>query len=191
MATNTLPKPSPQMGKTPLVIPNFKDFGNYLYDRIYLQLRHQELVNHQYTMFLILRDRSEESYIAEGKFMYAGLGHQKNALEEYNSEHCPAWEDLEKVNIDLENLPVTKEVMNHFKNDTLTIDQVKEPRKVSDSYDLNKRAEWPATRKAEYGVLNHYFEDAQELYFVGLPVFQFGEIEGIAQVSVHRRGPFR
>lgn len=174
---------SAEISNSPLVIPNFEEFGNYLYDRIYLQLRYQELVEHSNsTIFLILRDKSIEDPKDRDKYIYVGLDHQKRTLQKLRKEHCPFWDMLGNADIKLHNLPVTSSIISQFEKDELSTEEIIKIRSVSESYVLEEAGGWPNTRKGEYGILEHYFEDPQAMYFIGLPVFQFGELEGVVQI---------
>ena len=168
-------------GESPFVIPDFKKFSNYLYDRIYLQLRHHELLKHQFTIFLILRDRTNKVTIDEN-MIYAGLLRQEELLGSPNSKPCLTWKQMKRTRINIEDLPVTSNIAEKYYDDSLQISDLLEPKKISKYYNLETRADWPGTREVEYQVIENYFSDPQNSYFLNLPVFLFGEFEGVAQL---------
>lgn len=175
-----------------LIIPDFDVFGYYLYDRIYVMLRHFGLITHEYTIFLILRDRSSLAALRENKFLYVGLDRQREFLEMHvRNIHTPScWKELQDNPLDLDLLPDTRSIMDSFNDNTITLEGIKEPKFVSDTYKLSDRSAWSAAYEREYQVLESYFEDPRELQYFGLPVFQFGELDGMAQIILTEKDIF-
>ncbi|MEL7195865.1 MAG: hypothetical protein AAFO96_25760 [Bacteroidota bacterium] len=154
-----------------------------MYDRIYLQLKHNELLKHQFTIFLTLRDRTSKETINEN-MIYAGLLKQEELLSSYNREPCLAWQEMQRTRINIEDLPATSNIAEKYYDNSLQISDLLELKKVSTYYNLKEREGWPGTREVEYQVIENYFPDPQNSYFLTLPVFLFGEFEGVAQLII-------
>lgn len=166
-----------------LVLPNFIEFGKSLHDRIHVQLIHQQYLQGPFTVFLILKDRRSKEKL-ESEFIYAGLDLQKKFLDESGVISCSAWDEMKSIKITANTLPITEDIMKQYEENTLTIsiDSIS-PQRIAKQFPVQERATWSHTRELEYQILESYFEqDPATLHFVGLPVFQFGEIEGIAQI---------
>ncbi len=172
-----------------LVLPNFIDFGNYLHDRIHVQLKHQEYLQGRFTIFLILKNRRNHEAL-QREFIYAGLKFQRKFLDPNKEHNCPTWEKMKTATITTETLPITSKIMEQYENNTLSIAKDSISFKViADHYRIAEREEWSSTREIEYQILETYFENPGKLQFIGLPVFQFGEFEGIAQIVFTEQEP--
>lgn len=172
-----------------LVLPNFIDFGNFLHDRIHVQLKHQEYLQGRFTIFLILKNRRNQEALKR-EFIYAGLKFQRKFLDPKKELDCSTWKEMKTARITTETLPITSKIMEQYENNTLSI--AKESisfKEIADQYPIAKQEGWSNTRKLEYEILETYFENPSKLHFIGLPVFQFGEFEGIAQIVFTEEEP--
>ncbi|MEM9981230.1 MAG: hypothetical protein AAF734_01965, partial [Bacteroidota bacterium] len=168
-----------------LVIPNFQEFGDFLHDRIHAQLQHQQFFRDSFTIFLILRDRQSPERFAN-KLVYAGVQRQRdffdlrqvgisNKLEE-------VWSKMRKATLNRSTLPITTRLMQEYDGNTMSMKKLIRFDKIQDHYFKVPRAKWENTREWEYRIMETCFPTTDNLYMLGLPIFLFGNLEGMAQV---------
>ncbi len=173
--------------KDELLIPNFEQFGYYLYDRIYVMLEHYGLLKHKFTIFLVLLDRSKEEYIKKRKFVFAGLKRQREFLKAQNDGLDGSWEKLAKQAASPETFRETHNIMKLFESNILEIDNLTKFKSFTKDYFTSPRDNWHEVQRQEYAILKKNFEDLESLFYTSLPVFQFGKLEGAAHFVIEER----
>jgi hypothetical protein len=159
-------------------ISDFPKFGNLLYDRYYVLLRHYGILKEKFTLILNLYDYSKEVAERGEIVVYAGVSRQRELLKADKDELNNVWNSLEMLHIGTDRAVASKGVIDQFKEGDLGINDI-HVQKLEDYF--AKPSEWNESKKLEHPILDKYF-DIKNTRFLSLPVIQFGTFAGVAHL---------
>ncbi|MEL7123382.1 MAG: hypothetical protein AAFO07_28305, partial [Bacteroidota bacterium] len=163
-----------------LIIPNFEEFGEYLYDRIYVMLKHLELIKKDFTFFLVLRNRNDKTQFLNKKYVFAGLKKQRELLKATNDGLDKEWNEMVTAASDFKHFTNTKRIVDRFKQKKLNVSDLLKITPMKEKYFSGKYEDWSRIKKLEHKIISTHYKQFDEAYYVSLPVFQFGSLEGVA-----------
>lgn len=158
-------------------IPNFREFGNALYDRIYVKLKLHRTLRYEFMIFLNLINRAEEKDIKEEVIIYAGVDRGRKFLQAEQDGLDEVWQELKSSKILQSQTKETRELFAEADREDLDINDFIEIRKLEDYFELGELND-PA-KNLELPILSKHF-DLRTTRYVTVPGYSFAQLQGSA-----------
>ncbi len=160
------------------VISNYKEFCNLLYNRFYNTLRFYNIINHDFMMVLNPKNRGNQKELKEETLIYAGVESMRELLNANDDNLDKSWNALNEIKLVGAKAKEGSRIYNGFKDDQLTIEDCA---KIGDLKNYMAGGAKTDGQKAEFPILEKYF-DKEKDHFISLPIFAFGQFEGIVHL---------